>query len=387
MIVVDRPCDFKSVSENSCAAKASDSVDTKRIVDTTSIASRDIHYNQNDLTANPIILGESPTTGLPNAMKNGYRPLLIMISNPEKRIINENGEKVSVAGIGDFAPWGGTFADIVYEGVLYRTGQTRLVFLLLDCFSDNTKVSVGPVRSARIEHVMLREEWNAGLVHVGGPRVEGNNIFETLSELQAEQYSYNLLDNVYLDFKERISVVKAPNNYSIDAVGVHNLMEDIPLEDVHPFQFFDTNPYCNDDYLAANEIRLNWGRSSFNSSFVFDSEEKVYDRFSGDKPYMTYLSAEDRSLEHMQQMRFSNVIIQRVRYQYANEDSHMPIMESIGEGDADIFTGGRYIPGCWVRKDVNEPTVFFDNLGREIFLQRGKTFIAHFPVAAELDFN
>ena len=42
---------------------------------------------------------------------------------------------------------------------LYRSGQTRITFLFNDSFAEGQPLSAGPVRSARIGHVLLREEW------------------------------------------------------------------------------------------------------------------------------------------------------------------------------------------------------------------------------------
>ena len=56
-------------------------------------------------------------------------------------------------------------------------------------------------------------------------------------------------------------------------------------------------------------------------------------------------------------------------------------------GIADIFIGGRYIPGYWVRESIDSPTVFLDDQGNEIQLTRGKTFIAHFPPEALLAYG
>ena len=62
----------------------------------------------------------------------------------------------------------------------------------------------------------------------------------------------------------------------------------------------------------------------------------------------------------------------------------MPLIEAVGSGSADIFIDGRYIPGYWVRKDLNSPTYYFDETGNQIILSRGKTFIALMPAAARL---
>lgn len=95
----------------------------------------------------------------------------------------------------------------------------------------------------------------------------------------------------------------------------------------------------------------------------------------------------------MEQMSFSNVIVQRVPYEFANGSYDMPQMQSaftdgtVAKGNADIFIGGRYIPGYWVRESVSSPTVYFDNKGNEIQLTRGKTFIADFPPEALLTYG
>ena len=58
-----------------------------------------------------------------------------------------------------------------------------------------------------------------------------------------------------------------------------------------------------------------------------------------------------------------------------NGAADAPILREVGTGNADIFMGGRHIAGVWVRKDVTSRTVFYDENGEEIRLQRGKTWI------------
>ena len=101
----------------------------------------------------------------------------------------------------------------------------------------------------------------------------------------------------------------------------------------------------------------------------------------------TEAQKEDRSEENEEQMSFSNVIIQRVGYEYTNNSKIMPVMQSVGKGNADIFIGGRYIPGYWVRESIESPTVFLDDKGNEIQLTPGKTFIAHFPPESLLTYS
>lgn len=376
------------------AAKKKNDAGTNYTLDTTghtvlqSVADRNITPQSGTLDANPIIEGESPTTGLPYDTSSLYLPMLVQISNPEGTAKNMAGKKVTSAGIGQRAPWGGQHADIVYEGILYRSGQTRITFLFNDAFAELSSLSVGPVRSARIGHVLLREEWQGGIVYAGGPRAEENNIAAMFAELGASDkgVTFNLLDGNYKEFKNRVSGVKAPDNYNVDVAGIRTLVPSTTIATPHPFLFTDLSPYT-DGYDTAYTINLDWGHKKYLSSFEYDEANNLYLRYSGGAPYMTFAEAEDRSEENQEQMAFSNVIIQRVGYEYTNGNKIMPVMQSVGKGNADIFIGGRYIPGYWVREAIESPTVFFDDKGNEIQLTRGKTFIAHFPPESLLSYQ
>jgi len=65
----------------------------------------------------------------------------------------------------------------------------------------------------------------------------------------------------------------------------------------------------------------------------------------------------------------------------------MPVMNSVGKGNADIFNGGYYIPGYWVRESIDSPTVFLDDKGNEIVLTRGRTYIGHLPPESILSYQ
>ena len=350
-------------------------------------ADRGITPAEGALDVNPVTEGVSPTTGMLVAASARYMPMLVQISNPEgsEKI---NGKIVKAGGIGERAPWGGQYADIVYEGILYRSGQTRITFLFNDSFAENQPMSVGPVRSARIGHVLLREEWQGGIVYAGGPRREENNIAEMFAQLGASEkgVTFNLLDGKYQEVKNRVQGVKSPDNLNVNLVGIRELVPATTVAEPHPFLFAEASPYV-DGYEVAYSVNLDWGHKSYISHFYYDEANNLYLRYSGNAPYMTFAEAEDRSVENEEQMSFSNVIIQRVSYEYTNNSKIMPVMQSVGKGNADIFIGGRYIPGYWVRESTESPTVFLDDQGNEIQLTPGKTFIAHFPPESLLTYS
>lgn len=334
---------------------------------------------------NPIIPGESPTTGL--SWSGVYLPMLVQISNPTGTV-KYNGKSVQSAGVGNRAPWGGQYADVVYEGILYRTGQTRISFLFSDSLDEGVPTSVGPVRSARIGHVLLREEWQSGFIYAGGPHREENNIAEMFTQLGASNKGilFDLLTNKWDEYRQRVKGLKSPDNLDANVVGLRDMIPTDYSSSARAFLFADASPYT-DGYDIAYNVNLDWGHEDYISHFVYDENDNLYYRYSGDAPYMSYASASDRDESTSTWMSFSNVIIQRVGYDYTNNSKIMPVMRSVGKGNADIFIGGRYIPGYWQRDAEDGPTIFYDDKGNEIQLTRGKTFIADFPPESLLTFS
>ena len=395
----------KKTTENNYTMKTDGYVVLQKMED------RNITPKAGEMDVNPVIEGESPTTGMPYDTSARYMPMLVQISNPEASATidgalsfsaaeklargeeltknDTKSKKVSTAGIASRAPWGGQYADIVYEGILYRDGATRITFLYNDALADGGELTAGPVRSARIGHVLLREEWQGGIAYCGGPRAEENNIAAMFAELGASSkgVTFDIETSVKQGlFNERVKGVKAPDNLSVDVVGLQSLVPETTIATPHPFLFTDVSPYT-DGYDMAYSINLDWGHKKWISHFVYDEANNLYLRYSGEAPYMTYAAVNDREEDNMEQMSFSNVIIQRVEYEYTNNNRIMPVMQSVGKGNADIFIGGRYIPGYWVRESIETPTVYFDDQGNEIQLTRGKTFIGHFPPESLLTYG
>lgn len=386
-------------------------MDTEGYVVLQDVKDRNITPNAGEIDINPLIEGESPTTGMPYDTSVRYMPMIIQISNTdasdtisgdltfssmlklasgqELEKADTKNKKITASGIGARAPWGGQNADLVYEGILYRQGVTRISFLFSDALADGVEISAGPVRSARIGHALLREEWQGGIAYCGGPEAKGNNVNQTFKELGATAKGVALDIETSVksgNFNNRVKGLKGPDNLNVDVYGLQTLIPETTVATPHPFLFTDVSPYT-DGYEMAYNINLDWGSKTGISHFIYDESNNLYLRYSGEAPYMSFAAADDREEDNMEQLSFSNVIIQRVSYEYANNNHIMPLMQSVGKGNADIFIGGRYIPGYWVRESTESPTVFFDDQGNEIQLTRGKTFVAHFPPESLLTYG
>ena len=331
------------------------------------------------ITANPVIAGESPVTGLP--WSGRYLPMMVMVNN-------------SGGGTGTLAPWGTQYADVTYEMMLTRNGVTRMIFV----FSDFVPDSVGPIRSVRHPAIMIHSEWQAGFVFWGGPNVSGNSIVKFFIETDVRRKGI-LFDGVGVAsgvpparLWNRVQNVTPPSNVNVNLSGIRDLIAEDYAAPARPFLFTDERLY--DDRASVHRFSLDFGSGGNISHFEYDEATDSYTRtvdVNGETVrYRTYPSSEsrmNRSEEELITLRYQNVIVQRTEYTFANNHGSMPLMNAVGSGNADIFIGGRYIPGYWVRTDLDSPTYYFDEDGSQIVLSRGKTFIAMLPAVARLGYQ
>lgn len=303
---------------------------------------------------NPVIPGESPTTGLPTD-KTDYMPILVQIDN----------------NLGALPQWGIGDADIMYEMPIQGGGWTRFTAL----FSDTYPHEAGPVRSGRTMHVDLREEWDAAFVHFGQQEAPGSDVREDLRKYGVNQKGLNIdgIGNKYKDYFQRVRYHAAPHNVAVYLENLNVLLKGLNYTfPIRPFLFTDDAAYSGP---AAEKITINHkGNPDTASAFVYDQYSNDYQRFTVEGPYIDLMKPEKG-------LTYANVIIQRSRLTYNNHSLNPVMKEMIGKGAADIFIGGKYIAGVWSRASAQARTVFFDQNGKEIALQRGKTWIC----AADVD--
>lgn len=307
-----------------------------------------------DYPDNPVLEGLSGTTGLPFA--GPYAPVVVVLDNAEKA----------------HPHWGVMDADILYQVPNGGGGATKLLALYSDVFPPST----GGSRSARAPFVDVAREWGGGFVFAGYPVFEGNNRASVVDRIQDARMRnnktiFNLLN--HNTYSERIKGYASPHNLSVNVRKVQELLIDSGKEILpRPYLFTDRKPagyeaartitvrHYGDEYIRGRDNQASW------SIFSFDPAQNAYLRENTVGPYVDR-DAPDKPLP------FANVIVQRVRFTYSG--SYLLLEYLTGTGAAEIFTGGQYIPGGWYRKDLDSRTVFVDEKGQEIKLQKGKTFI------------
>ena len=339
-----------------------------------------------DAALHDAIPGQSPVTGLP--WTGDYLPMLVQIGN-EVGTVKVNGHNVKTAGVGKYAPWGLQYADIVYEQMLVPTGTTRLTALFSDCFAqDQPSAGVGPVRSCRNGPLLLRAQWQAGLVYRGG---FAGFCWEQLLQTANTLTPGTLIDthrNAYRSMTQLVRGKKAPYNLSVDLIQMREGLRGVLTSTPHPFLFKD-EPNSGGTYAPARAIHLDWGYTGSISHFLYDENEHAYQRYSGPGMkasrwalFAAFALPDDTAEESKTPLLFANLIVQRMTYEREADSKVRLNLQTVGHGNADIFIDGLYIPGYWVCAAADAPTVFYDDRGQELRLNRGKTFIAQFPIEA-----
>ena len=300
------------------------------------------------------LAGLSTTTGLP--FNGVYAPVLVVIDNAEAA----------------HPHWGVGQADVMYQVPNAGAGATKLLAL----FADQAPAQAGGVRSARTPSVQVAAGWGAAFAYAGSPGKEvgdAANVPQMLGDLGYRKagLSFDLLGNN--TYSERIRGYVGPHNLSAHINEIRDIMikaglafqprgflfTDAPQSSGIPAAYVELQHYGNDAKNFSNP-------ASF-SSFTYDQAAKGYVRANSSGTYVDR-DAPDRPIV------FANVIVQRTGISGA-EGGHVVTKEMVGSGAAEIFIGGRYIAGAWTRSADDSRTVFVDDKGGEIALQRGKTFI------------
>lgn len=337
------------------------------------------------VTENEVEEGISPTTGLTLSTLNvptgftgmaatgRYLPMMVQIGNDD-------------GGVGNRAPWGASHVDVVYEMPLHKNGATRLTFLFNDVVPD----SVGFIRSARLGHVWIREEWGAGFVYYGQQEYESTNVIREFRNLGHDYVYDDLLFTGIVSnnkpwakyFTERSGLIH-PCHINANVAAIYSLIPEDYVAPNHAFKFTDEVPEGD----AAQRVSLCWNNGEYDTTY---GSMLVYDLDSNS--YLRYMRRNKNALEPWadkdtgEQICFANVIVQFVNVEYKSNDA--PIVRVIGkngnnytavEGNADFFMGGKHIAGYWKHDDVTSRTVYYGPDGEEISLQRGKTLIVLFP--------
>lgn len=261
--------------------------------------------------------------------------------------------------------YGLTQADIVYEMMNSTANDevTRLMVLVKDWGSITR---FGSIRSARPTHFMIAPEYNAVLVHDGGPFYINDYLanpwidhlsggFARIDNGKAREFTEYITTG---EIASRLRAAGYSSEYNSYYPGAH-------------WQFADeTAPVNLGDVYNSTDCTL------VDLPFPHNSSELEYDAGSNTYLYSEYGRAHIDPENDNKQLAFTNVILQCADITELDANGYMQfnVMNTSGKGY--YITGGKSVPVTWKKGDATDLTKFYDANGTEITLNTGKTYIA-----------
>ena len=263
---------------------------------------------------------------------------------------NEPGARPQV-GIGS--------ADIVYELEIYDGGYTRYTAV----FNDEIPEKIEAIRSARIVHADISYEYQGAFVHFGGQKYPGSDVYYTFQILENFGARYDGINgdkDFYRDQRR-----KAPNNVICNLKNLYDRTDWSTLTCKSPLKFASKfRVPKTGEKVAKFSVPY---QKNYCPSYEWDEDLKKYRRFYNGKAFTDGATGE--------QVLVDNVIVQHVAYDWFEGKSDRPKVELTGTGECDYFIGGKHLTGTWKRSKIAKNTVFFDENGKKLKLNPGKTYI------------
>jgi len=262
-----------------------------------------------------------------------------------------------------------TKADIVYE-IVAEGGITRFLAVYLSELPEK----VGPIRSVREYYlVIVKELGDAMLMHIG---------FSPQARQRIDDWDILSLGLSGADFyrdsrgnpdvaTEHTAFASGKELYSFgEAIKYNNLKE------IRSWKFNDS--LSLDSHKKASYLKIDfWYEGEYSAIFKYDSVKGDYVRYSGIFNNQPEILIDDLSKT---EVRIKNVVVQFANeVPIPNDDKGRLDYELLGEGKALIFRNGIVIESKWKKDNLNNRTIFYDLLGKEIEFNRGKIWVSIVP--------
>ena len=241
-------------------------------------------------------------------------------------------------------------ADVVYEE-LVEAGLTRLIAV----FQTTGARSVGPIRSARTSDPGLLEGFDRPLFAYSGAN-RGTRGEVAASELT--DVGYDAASSLYWRSTSR----RAPHNLfsATDRLwGKYPERDEIPTA---PFVFRTVLDGLHPSAEPVTGVFVDFGHAEIDYAWNGEGWERTH---NGDA----------HSDSDGIRVAPPNVVIQFTTYGTSSADARSPEAETVGSGEAWVFTDGHVVRGRWERPDKFRPAVLVAD-GRPIRLTPGRTWVA-----------
>ncbi len=243
-------------------------------------------------------------------------------------------------------------ADIVFEENVEQLTRFAAVF------QSGSSDPVGPIRSGRTQDVAMLGSLNRPLFawSGGNARVTAAIAASDLRDLSALSQQ-----NKSAYFRSKAN--PAPHNlYS----KTGSLFAFAPADAGPPpaqFTYRAAGTASAGDAVAG----VNLSMDGVKVAWVWDAPTKLFLRSSDGKPH--------RDAVDNAQLSTNNVVVLYVDYKPSPADFKSPEAQTIGKGNALVFSDGKVVKATWSRTDRLQPFALKDSAGSVVALTPGRTFV------------
>lgn len=293
----------------------------------------------------------SELTNLPisEEIKN-QRPVAVMVDNESLALPH----------------YGTAEADIIYENMNSTLNGRITRFMVLVKDWGNIE-QLGSIRSARPTNFMLAAEWNATLIHDGGPFYIDQYIardycthfsggFTRVNNGKATEYTEYVMKG---DLESKFESASFGTEYDEYYPGTH-----------YQFALPSTPNVLDETYPGYT-----YNATKVDLPFSHNGSELSYNEETGLYEYSEYGELH-KDAEDDEVLSFTNVIVQRCTFAQLDENGYM-IFNILAENQPGYYiTGGKAIDITWNKLSETDITRYYDGTGQQITLNTGKTYIA-----------
>lgn len=268
------------------------------------------------------------------------------------------------AAFGGVRPQSGlSSAQLVYE-LPVEGGITRFLAI----FTGDLPERVGPIRSARATYLEFSSEYDALFGHAGGSpeamaAVDGLAI-KDLSALSADSR-----------FFYRDTTLVAPHNLFSNSDLLTKALRDKQLVEVEPtyepWDFKDDSPEAK---RITQPLAIDFGSGPLYAvEYTYNVETNTYDRSNGGEVQTDAVTGDTLSPK--------TVIVQIVPAAIPAGDEGRVNYEVTGTGKAYFAMDGTVIEGTWSKVNRAGRTIFRDEAGNRLKLNRGQIWVSIVPAS------
>lgn len=263
-------------------------------------------------------------------------------------------------------------ASILYEANV--EGRMTRLMAIYEGWEDMTKI--GNIRSTRTYYAYWAFEWDAFLVHYGGPYY--------INDLMNQEFTENIDglsggEKAFYRTKDRPD----PHNVYADGIALGDYIKKKGydtayrgLNDETHFQFASKKEpnaltqYGNDAHNATY-IDMSGCYPLTRCYFEYNEEDGLYYRFQ----HLSGASDEPHTDADGEQLAFKNVLVQYTKQETLDDMGYLVLQCHDNTRDGWFFTNGRGIHVTWTKDSDYQATRYYDDNGNEIILNTGKTMI------------